>query len=112
MNDHDQPAEVPSPIGIAALSCLACFGLIYWAAKPLVGRLEVFWVEFLAYALPALAVTFVILYRSGWHREMARMARTGYFVWVSSLILGSDLLLIGTIIAILSMCAGIGRVGP
>jgi hypothetical protein len=109
MNDLATPVPVSSPFGLAAFICLAVFGLIYWVTRPLVTRIGIGWVEFLAYALLPLVVTFTILYRSAWHREMTRLTRTGYLMLTSGLILCSDLVLIGILLATLSIFIGMNR---
>jgi len=76
MNQDDPPAEVKLPVGVAALACCVGFALVYWTARPVTALVHAWWAKLLVYSLPPLAVTFVILYRSNWHREMARAART------------------------------------
>ena len=109
LNEPEPPITVSSPIGLAAFLCLAVFGLIYWATRPLVMRIGNGWVEFLAYALLPLAATFTILYRSAWHREMAAVKRAGYLAVTTGLILCSDLVLIGILLATLSIFIGMNR---
>ncbi len=108
-NEPEPPITVFSPIGLAAFLCLALFGLMYWAARPLVARIGNGWVEFLTYALLPLAVTFTLLYHSAWHREMAVVKRASYLVLTSGLILFSDLVLIGILLATLSIFIGMNR---
>jgi len=103
------PIAVSSPIGLAAFMCLAVFGLIYWATRPLVVRIGNGWIEFLVYALLPLAATFTLLYRSAWHREMAMVKRTSYLVVTTGLILCSDLVLIGILLSTLSIFIGMNR---
>jgi hypothetical protein len=103
MND-DTPAssEVQSPVQqaviLASFACFVSLAFCYWAARPVVDSIEVPWIEFLAYALVPMAVTFMILYRSGWHREIFGAKRTCSllllsFTILSGVILGSSLLL-------------------
>ena len=109
LNEPEPPITVSSPIGLAAFLCLAVFGLIYWATRPLVVRIGNGWIEFLVYALLPLAATFTLLYRSTWHREMAVVKRTSYLVATTGLILCSDLVLIGILLATLSIFIGMNR---
>ena len=109
VNQPDSSGLESSPIGLATFLCLALFGLIYGATRPLVTRIGIGWLEFLLYALLPLAATFTILYRSAWHREMAAVRRTGYLVLTSGLILCSDLVLIGIMLAALSIFIGMNR---
>jgi len=103
MND-DSPAssEIQSPVERAViLATFASFGslaFIYWTARPVVKLIGVPWIEFLAYALIPALVTFVILYRSCWHREISGARRTGSllllaFTILGGVIIGSSLLL-------------------
>jgi hypothetical protein len=62
--------------------------LVHWATRPVVNLLEVPWIEFLAYALVPVVVTFLILYRSCWHREIAGARRTCSLLLLSCVILG------------------------
>jgi uncharacterized membrane protein YgdD (TMEM256/DUF423 family) len=101
MNQNDQPAEFQSPIGVASFACFVCLAVIYRLAHPVVVRLGIWWEELLVYALIPVAVTFVILYRSHWHREIARAARASWLVLLSCVIFCGDLLLIGLLIAML-----------
>ena len=101
MTQNDQPAEFQSPIGAASFACLVCLAFIYWLTRPAVMRLGIWWEELVVYALVPVSVTFVILYRSQWHRELARAARASWLVLLSCVIFCSDLLIIGLFIALL-----------
>jgi hypothetical protein len=109
LNEPEPSIPASSPIGLAAFLCLALFGLVYWAARPLVARIGNGGVEFLAYALLPLGITFTLLYRSAWHREMAVVKRTSYLMVTTGLILCSDLVLIGILLATLSIFIGLNR---
>jgi len=93
MND-DSPAssEIQSPVQRAViLATFACFGslaLFYWAARPLVNLIDIPWIEFLAYALVPMVVTFLILFRSCWHREISSAKRACSLLLLSFTILG------------------------
>ena len=110
--DNGQPTDATLPIGMAAFMCLACFACIYLSSKSWVVRLGVWWAELLVYALIPVSVAFVILYRSRWHLEMVRSARTSCLILFSFLILGGDLLFLGIAVALFCIFVGVGRVGP
>jgi len=109
MNQNDQSPEVQLPIGIAAYACIVCFALICWGTRTLFVVSPVWWLEFLDYGFIPTAVAFLILNRSYWHRQMNRCARTGWLMLVACVIFCSDLLLLGIIIALLCVFAGLGR---
>ena len=100
------------PVGMASLVGLTSLALVYLSSKPLVVRLGVWWAEFLVYALIPVAVTFTVLYRSRWHLEMVRSARTGCLILLSCLILCGDLFFLGILIALFCIFVGLSRVGP
>lgn len=108
MNDDDRPSEVPSPFQReVVLASLACFGsllFIYWLARPALERLDVGWAGLLVYAIIPLTVTFVILFHSGWHREIARTARAGLVLLLSSVILAGVVFAIGVMLFLLWFC--------
>jgi hypothetical protein len=97
MND-DTPtsSEIQSPVQraviLAVFTCFISLALIYWATRPVVNLIKIPWIEFLAYALGPLAVTFMILYRSGWHREIFGAKRTCTLLLLSFAILGGVIL--------------------
>jgi hypothetical protein len=92
MNDNEQIPEVQSPLQrvfvTASIACFASLILFYWAAKPAVELLEVRWIELLVYSTIPIAVAFIILYRSCWHREITGAARTCSLLLLSAIILG------------------------
>jgi hypothetical protein len=98
LNQNEQPSEVQSPIGIALFVCFVSLAFIYLTARPAVSRLQVWWAELLVYALIPILVTFIILDRSCWHREMARVARTLFLILLSGIIFGGVLIANGVII--------------
>jgi hypothetical protein len=112
MNENDQISEVPHPlqrvIAVALLACSISSVAIYWVANREVSQLQVWWAELLAYAIVPVAVTFVVLYRSGWHREITGAARTGSLLLFSCLILGGELLAMGILLFVamllMSLC--------
>jgi hypothetical protein len=109
VDHHDQPAgfQFPWPrgVGLALLACAVSFMFVYWAARPVVERLEVWWGELLVYALIPMAVTFIVLYRGSWHREITGARRTCSVLLLSCAILGGFLLAIGVSVAVVSFCS-------
>lgn len=99
----------PQPVVMAGLACLACCPIAYWAAGPVMELLAPWWAKLLFYSLIPVLVTFLVLYRSEWHREMASLARNGCLVLLSCLIFVSDLVIIMLIISVLSIFVGINR---
>jgi hypothetical protein len=79
-------------IAAAAIASLVSLIFFYWFTRPMVSQLQDWWRELLAYAVLPVAVAFVILYRSGWHREITGLARTCSLLLVSCAILMGDLI--------------------
>jgi len=108
MNDDEHAPEIQSPLQrdmvIASIACFVSLLLFYSVARPAVELLEVFWEELLAYAVIPISVTFIILYRSCWHREIVGAARTGCLLLVSSGILAGVLFAIGVMLSLLWFC--------
>jgi hypothetical protein len=110
MNENEQIPVVQSllqrPIVVASVTSLVSLVFFYWVARRAVSQLEVWWVEFLAYAIIPMAVAFIILYRSCWHREITGAARTCSLLVLSGVIFGGDLIAIGAVLclALLFIC--------
>ena len=92
LSDNEQPRQVQSPVGVCSMACFVSLAFIYFAARPLVSRLQVWWAELLVYALIPTVLTFILLYRSSWHREITGAARTLSLALLSSVILGGVLI--------------------
>jgi hypothetical protein len=93
MNDEELPSsEIQSPVQraviLASFACFISLAFCYWVARPVVNLIGVPWIEFLAYSLVPASVTFAILYRSGWHREIFGARRTCSLLLLSCIILG------------------------
>jgi hypothetical protein len=84
LRPSETQSEASAPIGVALFACLVCFGSIYWVTRSVVGLLAVWWAELLVYALIPVSVTFVILYRSDWHRGITGTKRTSLMLLLSS----------------------------
>jgi hypothetical protein len=108
MNDNEQTPEVQSSfqraIVIASIACFVSLIFFYWVARPAVELLEVRWVELLVYAIIPISVTFIILYRSSWHREIIGAARTCSLLLLSCIFLGGELIAIGFMLCIAWFC--------
>jgi hypothetical protein len=109
MDNQEESPEVQPPIGLASLACLACLAIVYLAARRFVTRLEVWWAEWLVYSLVPIAVTSVILYRSCWHRELARGTRILSMILPSCIIFCVDLLVIVAMLVVACLFMGIER---
>ncbi len=59
------------------------------------------WAEWAVYALVPIAVIFVLLYRSGWHRELTGAPRTLALIGLSGFIFCSVLIVGGAILTAL-----------
>lgn len=98
MNDNEQTPAGQFPcqrvMGIASIACFASLILIYWLAKPAVELLAIPWLKFLLYAIIPIAITFIILHRSDWHREMTGAARMCALFLLSCVILAGVLVVI------------------
>jgi len=92
LDDNEPPQRAQSPVGVCSLVCFVSLALFYLAARPVVSRLHVWWAELLIYALVPTLVTFIILYRSGWHRELTGAVRTFCVMLLSGVIMGGALL--------------------
>lgn len=107
--DHEHPGrfETPFPpaVGIALLGCLVSLMLVYWIARPLLERHAVWWAEWLVYAFVPVAVTFITLYRSNWHREMTRTRRPWFLLLISGVIFGGLLLAVAGFLAVAWFCS-------
>lgn len=104
MNDNEQTSQDQSPLQraftIASTACFVSLIIFYWVARPVVERLQVRWVELLVYAIIPLSVTFIILYRSCWHREITGAARTCSLLLLSCVILSCEFVAIGIMLCI------------
>ena len=104
---HDQepaPAVRPALLQAVVNAAVACFLALlfcYWAARPVVDQLEVRWARWLAYAIIPMAITFTMLYRSCWHREITGAARTLSLLLLCGLILGGELIAIAVMLCLL-----------
>jgi hypothetical protein len=98
MNQNEQPSEVQSPTGVAAFVCLVSLAFLLSVARPAVSLLQVWWAELMVYALIPISVAFIILYRTRWHREMAKATRTLFLIWLSCIIFAAVLMLIGVVL--------------
>ncbi len=97
----------------ASVVCFVALALVYWAARPVVERLGVWWAKGLVYAIIPVTVTFVILYRSGWRRETPGRARIGSLLLLACVIFGGVMLAVCVMVSLawfgsIAMRAGLG----
>ncbi len=93
-------------MAVAAVASLVSLIFFYWFTRRTVSQLQDWWMELLAYAILPIAVAFVILYRSGWHREITGLARTCFLLLVSCAILVGDLIAVVVVfcVAVMFIC--------
>jgi hypothetical protein len=99
LNQDERETDGQPPVGISIFACLVCFALVFGAARPADVLFSSWWVELLFYALLPVAVTFMILNRSCWHREITGMARICSLLLLSSVIFCGVLLTVGALLA-------------
>lgn len=97
----------------AGLGSLFCVPVIYLATRPVVWLLHMQWIAWLLaglFILVPLAVTFIILYRSGWHEDSPKFRRILTTAFSSCVILGVDLIAVGALVAAVCLIIGLTRV--
>ena len=75
MDELEQTEKNDPPIGVAGFACLDCFALTWWLASFASRHFNIAWTVWPLSIASSLAVTFSILYRSKWHRELATFTR-------------------------------------
>jgi hypothetical protein len=96
----------------AGLACLFCVPVIYLAPRPVVWLLHAQWIAWVLmglFVLVPLSVTFIILYRSGWHEERPRFRRIFSMIFSSCVILAVDLFAVGAVVAAACLLSGLVR---
>lgn len=96
----------------AGLACLFCVPVIYLATRPVVWLLHAQWMAWLLaglFILVPLSVTFIILYRSGWHEGRPKGWRILSTAFSSCVIFGVDLLALGALVAAACLVAGLAK---
>jgi hypothetical protein len=108
MNDEEQPLEMQSPsqrvFAVASIACFLSLIILDWVVSSVINLIAVPWVELLVYAILPISVTFTILYRSGWHREISAAKRTGSLFLLSCAILGGVLVASGITFCVALFC--------
>jgi hypothetical protein len=108
MDDNEQTPEVQSPLQrdmiVASFGCFVSLIFFYLVARAAVALFEDWWIKLLAYAIIPLSVTFIILYRSCWHREIVGVARTLSLLLISCVILVGEFCAIGVMLSMLWFC--------
>lgn len=113
MNDNEIVDEKTPPFMIAGLACLMCLPIIYLTTRLLIWLLHVQWLAWpllAVWALVPIAVAFVVLYRSEWHREWSKVRRVFSILLSSCIILGMDLLVVVLLTAAGCLIIGLTRV--
>ena len=75
MDNLEQTEKADAPIGFAAFACLVCFAVIWWLTSFVGRHFNIAWVIWPISIVSSLSVTFFILYRSAWHRELPTITR-------------------------------------
>lgn len=113
--ENEQTPKVGFPfqrvVVIASVACFVSLMFLYCAARPAMSPFHVWWVESLACATIPIAVTCLVLYRSGWHREVAGVARACSVLRLSCFILGGELLAVGIMLCVAVFCICMTEVG-
>ena len=105
MDNLEQPEKIDPPIGIAGFTCLICFALTWWLASSASRHFNIAWIVWPLSIVSSLTVTFFILYRSAWLRELQPFTRVLSMLLSSAIIFAvvfsiAGLLFIGVCIAI------------
>lgn len=103
LNESHQPLEAQSPIATSAIACLLSFVFIYWLDGPQVSSLRLWWAELFVYAAIPIILAFIILTRSAWHHELARIVRLPLLALMSCAIFGGVLLATGLALGLLCL---------
>lgn len=106
--DNDPISEIQPPwqqaIAIALIICFVSWFTFYWIAWPAVELLAIRWMEWMVYAFVPIAVTFIYLYRSGWHLEITGASRTGSLFLLSCLIFGGEMIAVPMLTCLVAFC--------
>jgi len=76
LTHSDQPPEAQSPVQASAVAALGSFLFIYCLDAGIVSALKVWWAQLLVYGFVPVLLSFIILFRSSWHREFTSGVRT------------------------------------
>lgn len=111
-NESEQEPRVHSPfervVIVASIACFVSLLFLYCLARPAVSQFHVWWV---VYAIIPISVTYLVLYGSGWHREIAGAARACSALRLSCFILGGELLAVGIVLCVAVFCICMTEVG-
>jgi hypothetical protein len=103
--DPETPADDNKyTIGIAAFVCLLPLPALYFATRPLVSiphASGIPWLITLLFVLPPPLTAFITLYWGAWQHDWPRAKRILLSVFMSCIIFGADLLLLGYAITFL-----------
>jgi hypothetical protein len=99
------PSEgADSPGRLAFFGCLIATGLICLAMRPLEKLLQVWWAELAFCALIPVSVAFIILYCSGFRRELSHASRILFLVSQAGFIFCLVWLIIGVSLIATCLC--------
>jgi hypothetical protein len=88
VNRIGRRTRVQSPVFFSSFVCFATFLFVAWTANPLFATQQFEWVELMIDAGIPIAVTFVFLYGSSWHREISGAKRTLSLILLSFVVFG------------------------
>lgn len=96
----------------AGFACLVSWAIIYFATRPVIWLDHLpglAWLLLVLFTVLPLAVVFLILYFSAWHREFPAVRRVISVAFSSCLILAADLLVVATLGAAGCLIIGLSR---
>lgn len=112
MNVEGKTNDDTPPVVLAVLGGLLCLPIIRILTNP-VGRFVnarlAEWVILGTFVLVPMAVAFVILYRSSWHREYSRLRRVVSVLLSSCAVYFVDLVVAGVLLLIASLMIALTR---
>lgn len=96
----------------AGLACLASWAAIYFVTRPVIWLDHlpgIAWLLMALFTVLPLMVVFFILYCSAWHREFSTVRRIVSLAVSSCIVLGADLLILGTLGVVGCLVIGLAR---
>lgn len=105
--------ENTPPLLMAGLTCLLCMPVVFLTTRPVIWLSNAPWVAWLLssfFIVVPLLATFIVLYRSAWHDDLPQVRRIISVVLSSCAIFVADVLLVGAVLIIGCLIAGLSRV--
>jgi hypothetical protein len=96
MDENEQTPEQRAT-SIAAIACFVSLLFTYLAVRHLIAAVEFGWSELVILLFFPVAVTFAVLYRSHWHREITGISRTFSLLGLSCIIAVGEAIGVGLI---------------